>query len=111
MLSQRTLSPLSDPEALAINARGELTGAQYTALRSRLPAVFGPVCVVAVGAFIAGFILYHWPIAGAILRVKDPLPSTEHLFGHTVTIPGLRLLLALIVGGWALVFLRNVGTL
>jgi hypothetical protein len=105
---QPRTSLLNDPEAVATNARGDLTPAQRAALRRFLPGVVGDWFLLAFATMILGVVLYNWRIASRIFRAKDPLPSTEHFFGHTVTLPGFHLLAALIVGAWALVFFSRI---
>lgn len=101
-------SALSDPEAIATNARGDLTPAQRAALRARLPGNFGEWLRLAFAAAILGVVLYNGRLVVRFFRAKDPLSSTEHLFGRTFTLPSLHLIAALIIGGWAVVFLTRI---
>ncbi len=101
-------SSLADPQAVATNARGDLTPAQHTALRRYLPGAAGHWLILAFATAILGVVLDNWRLLSRVLRAKDPLPSTEHLFGHTVTLPGLHLLAAVIIGSWALVFFSRI---
>jgi hypothetical protein len=108
---QPRTSALADPEAVATNARGDLTPPQRTALRSRLPGAAGEWFTLAFATAILGVVLYNWRFVTLFFRAKDPLPSTEHFFGHTITLPGLHLLATLIIGGWALVFFSRIAML
>ncbi|MGI8855360.1 MAG: hypothetical protein ACR2JW_06390 [Thermomicrobiales bacterium] len=101
-------SALTDPEAVATNARRDLTPAQRAALRRFLPGAAGHWFILAFATAIFGVVFYNWRLVSRVFRAKDPLPSTEHLFGHTVTIPGFHLLAALIIGCWALVFFSRI---
>lgn len=105
---QPRTSALADPEAVATNARGDLTPPQRAALRSFLPGAAGHWFILAFATAILGVVLYNWRFAAQFFRAKDPLPSTEHFFGHTITLPGLHLLATLIIGGWALVFFSRI---
>jgi hypothetical protein len=105
---QSQTSILSDQETIATNVRGDLTPAQRAALRSRLPGGIGEWFRLAFAAAILGVVLYEWRFVVLFFRAKDPLSSTEHLFGRTFTLPSLHLLATLIIGGWALVFVTRI---
>lgn len=108
---QARTSVLADPEAVATNARGDLTPAQHAALRSSLPAAAGDWFTLFFATVILGIVLYNWRLVVLFFRAKDPLPSTERLFGHSFTLPGFHLLATLIIGGWALVFFSRIARL
>jgi hypothetical protein len=108
---QSRTSVLADPDAVATNARGDLTPPQRAALRSYLPGAVGDWFTLIFATAILGVVLYNWHLVVLFFRAKDPLPSTERLFGHTVTLPGLHLLATLIIGGWALVFFSRIAIL
>lgn len=108
---QPRTSDLADPEAVATNARGDLTPAQHAALRSSLPGAAEDWFRLFFATVILGVVLYNWRLVVLFFRAKDPLPTTERLFGHSFTLPGFHLLAMLIIGGWALVFFSRIGRL
>src|SRR3979411_1824272 len=79
---QPRTSVLANPEAVATNARGDLTPAQYAALRSSLPGAAGDWFTLLFAAIILGVVLYNGRLVVLFFRAKDPLPSTQRLFGH-----------------------------